>query len=150
MRLTLALAAALVAAVCALPSSALANHHACPQVTTTAVGGVDVARKDCTPFYVPYPVGGPKSPLPSGAYQSTGLPLPVLSTPYPDLSPESDDNPPDVLGCLGPDLSGPRKQIYQPILGTSQNSDGTDPYVCPPFSSPVRIQVGMAAHVTVP
>lgn len=147
MRLTLSLMATLVAAVIVVPSTALANHHACPQVTTTTAGGVDVARKDCSPVYVPYPIGGPKSPLPSGAYQSTGLPLPAAQTPYPDLSPGDDNNPPDVLGCYGPDLGGPTRTIVQPLLGTSQNSDAGDPYVCPPGYRLIRIHVEV--HVAI-
>jgi hypothetical protein len=141
MRLTLSVFAAMAIAVVVAPGTALANHHACPQVTTATTGGADVSRKDCSPVYVPYPVGGPKSPLPSGAYQSTGLPLPAVQTPYPDLSPSDDNNPPDVLGCYGPDLGGPTRTIVQPLLGTPQNSDPADPYVCPPGFKLIRIQV---------
>src|ERR1700761_2342152 len=69
MRRIAVLAAALVA-LAVLPGKALANHHACPQITIvpSAAGDVvNVARKDCSPAYAVYPVGGPKSPLPPGA-----------------------------------------------------------------------------------
>ena len=59
---------ALVAgALLLVPGSAQANHHACPQVTTIpnedGTTTINVARKNCAPTYVPYPIGGPKSPL---------------------------------------------------------------------------------------
>lgn len=122
-----------VLAVLLAPSMALANHHACPQVTT---GGknVDVSRKDCSPVYVPYPVGGPKSPLPAGANQNVPLPtstlgsLPPLQTPVPNTA--GNQNPPDPAGCAGPDLSFVNKGILAPTLGKPRNSDPADPYNC--------------------
>lgn len=129
--------AAMVAfAALAAPGLAAANHHACPQVTT---GGqnVDVSRKDCSPVYVPYPLGGPKSPLPAGANQNVPLPtsrlgsLPPLQTPYPMTRPLPGQNsPPDPLGCYGPDLSFVNKGILAPTLGKPRNSDPADPYNC--------------------
>ena len=50
------------------------NFSAC---TTT----INVARKTCAPTYVPYPIGGPKSPLVSGANQTVPLYLPGIQTP---------------------------------------------------------------------
>lgn len=132
MRRILIVTVALAAAVIAAPSTALANHHACPQLTSTSAGGVDVSRKSCSPVYVPYPVGGPKSPLPSGANLGSGLPLPAIRTPYPDLAPGEGTNPPDVLGCYGPDLGAATRTTVQPLLGTPTNGDPPDPYVCPP------------------
>lgn len=130
--------AAMVAfAALAAPGLAAANHHACPQVTT---GGqnVDVSRKDCSPVYVPYPLGGPKSPLPAGANQNVPLPtsrlgsLPPLQTPYPMTRPLPGQNsPPDPLGCYGPDLSFVNKGILVPTLGKPRNSDPADPLLRP-------------------
>lgn len=125
-----------IGALGAFPVAALANHHACPQVTT---GGrnVDVSRKDCSPVYVPYPIGGPKSPLPAGANQNVPLPtkqlasLPPLQTPYPQTQPLPGQNsPPDPLGCAGPDLSFVNKGILARVLGKPRNSDPADPYNC--------------------
>jgi hypothetical protein len=70
-----------------VPSAAQANHHACPQVTIAPNGDgtstINVARKNCAPTYVPYPIGGPKSPLISGANQTVPLYLPGIQTPTP-------------------------------------------------------------------
>ena len=144
---------AIIATACLIgPAAASANHHACPQVTTSSGGNAEVARKDCSPVYVPYPVGGPKSPLPSGANQNTGLPLPAAQTPTPPNLSESipgQQSPPDSLGCAGPDLSPIRKETLQPTLGTPTNSDPADPYNCAPYkqsastktSGPVKTQV---------
>lgn len=131
MRTKLALAAAVsVSAFAGLPSAALANHHACPQLTTSG-NNVDVSRKDCLPVYAPYPVGGPKSPLPAGANTKAPVPLPSIQTPYPKFQPlPGQEAPPDPLGCQGPDLSGINKGVVAPVLGRPRNSDPADPYNC--------------------
>jgi len=142
------------------PVTARANHHACPQVTTSSSGNAEIARKDCSPVYVPYPVGGPKSPLPAGANRNTGAPLPAAQTPRPpDLSKSipGQENPPDSLGCAGPDLSPVRTQVLQPALGQPNNSDPADPYNCKPYkqsaslktSGPVKAKVGAGASAQV-
>jgi hypothetical protein len=114
------------------PEAAQANHHACPQVTTIPNGDgtttINVARKNCAPTYVPYPIGGPKSPLISGANQTVPLYLPGIQTPLlPDLGQWGDIvTPPysDPLNDAGPDLS-----CLKPNLGTPQGGD-------PPIPSP--------------
>lgn len=136
-----AVAVSLVAA-CALavPMSASANHHACPQVNTSNSGDLNLTRKDCSPVYVPYPVGGPSSPLPAGANQQTGLPLPALQTPTPpDLSNTipGQQNPPDPLGCAGPSFA-PVRQSLQGALGNPQGSSPSDPYNCSPITQSAR------------
>jgi hypothetical protein len=149
----IAVLAAALTALAVLPGRALANHHACPQVTITQ-GDVNVARKDCSPVYVPYPVGGPKSPLPPGANivlppvvagcQSQGIGnggitcpagslvyIPTITTPYPPFAPlPGQGSPSDPLGCYGPDLSFVQKLYLTPILGQPRGSDPADPYNC--------------------
>src|ERR1700754_5079758 len=114
------------------PGSAQANHHACPQVTIIPNGDgtstINVARKNCAPTYVPYPIGGPKSPLITGANQTVPIYLPGLQTPTPpDLGQWGDILTPaysDPLNDAGPDLS-----CLRPNLGTPQGGD-------PPIPSP--------------
>ncbi len=62
--------ASVLALACLVPAAAAATHHACPQVTFTPKGNINVARKDCLLVYAPYPVGGPKSPCPPGRISS--------------------------------------------------------------------------------
>ncbi|MDA0172932.1 hypothetical protein OJ998_27775 [Solirubrobacter taibaiensis] len=115
-----------------VPGQARANHHACPQVTVTpnanGTSTINVARKNCAPTYVPYPIGGPKSPLISGVNQTVPLYLPGIQTPLvPDLGQWGDIiTPPysDPLNDAGPDLS-----CLKPNLGTPQGGD-------PPIPSP--------------
>jgi len=119
---------ALVAgALLLVPGQAQANHHACPQVTITpnddGTSTINVARKNCAPTYVPYPIGGPKSPVITGVNQTVPLYLPGIQTPLvPDLGqwgdiitpPYSDplnDAGPD-LSCLRPNLSSDGRQVY--------------------------------------
>ncbi len=119
------------ALLCA-PGAAHANHHACPQVTTIpnpdGTTTINVARKNCAPTYVPYPIGGPKSPLVSGANQTVPLYLPGIQTPLlPDLGQWGDILTPafsDPLNDAGPDLS-----CLRPNLGQPQGGD-------PPIPSP--------------
>jgi len=107
------------------PGSAQANHHACPQVTTIpnsdGTTTINVARKNCAPTYVPYPIGGPKSPLVSGANQTVPLYLPGIQTPLPpDLGQWGDIITPaysDPLNDAGPDLSCLRPNLGQPTGG---------------------------------
>ena len=124
---------ALVAgALLLVPATARANHHACPQVTTIpnpdGTTTINVARKNCAPTYVPYPIGGPKSPLVSGANQTVPIYLPGLQTPLPpDLGQWGDIITPaysDPLNDAGPDLS-----CLRPDLGRPQGGD-------PPIPSP--------------
>ena len=79
--------AILAGTVLLAPAPARANHHACPQVTTIphadGTTTINVARKNCAPTYVPYPIGGPKSPLISGANLTVPLYLPGIQTPLP-------------------------------------------------------------------
>src|SRR5262245_29453684 len=125
-------AAAVVLGVLAAAGPAQANHHACPVVSTQPNGDgtttVNVARKNCAPTYVPYPIGGPKSPLISGANQTLPIYLPALSTPQPpDLGQWGDIITPaysDPLNDAGPDLS-----CLRPNLGKPQGGD-------PPIPSP--------------
>jgi hypothetical protein len=115
-----------IAAVALLPAAASANHHACPVVTTTPNANgtttVNVARKNCAPTYVPYPIGGPKSPLVSGANQTIPIYLPGIQTPQlPDLGQWGDIITPaysDPLNDAGPDLS-----CVRPNLGTPTGGD---------------------------
>ena len=124
---------ALVAgALLLVPGQAQANHHACPQVTITpnddGTSTINVARKNCAPTYVPYPIGGRKSPIITGANQTVPLYLPGIQTPLvPDLGQWGDIiTPPysDPLNDAGPDLS-----CLRPNLGTPQGGD-------PPIPSP--------------
>ena len=124
---------ALVAgALLLVPGQAQANHHACPQVTITpnddGTSTINVARKNCAPTYVPYPIGGPKSPIITGVNQTVPLYLPGIQTPLvPDLGQWGDIiTPPysDPLNDAGPDLS-----CLRPNLGTPQGGD-------PPIPSP--------------
>jgi hypothetical protein len=116
--------------VAAVPAHA--NHHACPVVSTIpnsdGTTTVNVARKNCAPTYVPYPIGGPKSPLISGANQTLPIYLPAMSTPQPpDLGQWGDIITPaysDPLNDAGPDLS-----CVKPNLGRPQGGD-------PPIPSP--------------
>ena len=120
-----ALAAASITAALAFAAPASANHHACPQVTTTphadGTTTVNVARTNCAPTYVPYPVGGPKSPLISGANQTVPLYLPGIQTPRaPDLGQWGDIiTPPysDPLNDAGPDLSCVKPDLGRPVGG---------------------------------
>jgi hypothetical protein len=124
--------AVLAGALLCVPGTAHANHHACPQVTTIpnpdGTTTINVARKNCAPTYVPYPIGGPKSPLISGTNQKVPLYLPGIQTPLlPDLGQWGDIiTPPfsDPLNDAGPDLS-----CLRPNLGQPQGGD-------PPIPSP--------------
>jgi hypothetical protein len=115
-----------------VPGPARANHHTCPQVTVKpnadGTSTINVARRNCTPTYVPYPIGGPKSPLISGVSQTVPIYLPHLQTPaLPDLGQWGDILTPaysDPLNDAGPDLS-----CLKPNLGTPQGGD-------PPIPSP--------------
>lgn len=130
-RYMLVLAAA-IAAAALVPATASANHHACPQITTTpnadGTTTINVARKNCAPTYVPYPIGGPKSPVISGANQTIPIYLPGIQTPLlPDLGRWGDIITPaysDPLNDAGPDLS-----CVKPDLGRPQGGD-------PPIPSP--------------
>lgn len=125
-------AAAVTVGLLAVADPAQANHHACPVISTIPNGNgtttVNVARKNCAPTYVPYPIGGPKSPLISGANQTLPIYLPALSTPQlPDLGQWGDITTPaysDPLNDAGPDLS-----CVKPNLGTPTGGD-------PPIPSP--------------
>ena len=109
-----------------------ANHHACPQVTITpnddGTSTINVARKNCAPTYVPYPIGGPQvadhhGRQPDRPAVPAGIPTPLV----PDLGQWGDIiTPPysDPLNDAGPDLS-----CLRPNLGTPQGGD-------PPIPSP--------------
>jgi hypothetical protein len=132
MRLRHVVAPALIAGSLLVPAAAQANHHACPQITTipnaNGTTTINVARKNCAPTYVPYPLGGPKSPLISGANQTVPLYLPGIQTPrLPDLGAWGDIVTPaysDPLNDAGPDLS-----CLKPNLGKPSGGD-------PPIPSP--------------
>jgi hypothetical protein len=137
-RFALAAAAASVG-VLAAAVPAHANHHACPVVSTIPNGDgtttVNVARKNCAPTYVPYPIGGPKSPLISGANQTLPIYLPALSTPQPpDLGQWGDILTPaysDPLNDAGPDLSCVRPNLGRPSGGDPpipSPGSGNDPF----------------------
>lgn len=141
LRGTSAIVAALATCALVVPATASANHHACPQLTTTPTGAanqstnIDVSRKDCSPFYVPYPIGGPKSPLPPGANYTIPFALPAGQINTANLlaavgvKAGPDDQAFDLLGSVGPDFS----QI-RPNLGTPQDSDPANPYPPSPLN----------------
>jgi hypothetical protein len=118
-------AIAAAAAFAAVPSVAQANHHACPQITTipnaNGTTTINVARKNCAPTYVPYPIGGPKSPVVTGANQTIPIHLPGIQTPLlPDLGRWGDITTPafsDPLNDAGPDLSCVRPDLGRPVGG---------------------------------
>jgi hypothetical protein len=116
-----------------VPSAAQANHHACPQVTITpnadGTSTINVARKNCAPTYVPYPIGGPKSPLISGANQTVPL----------------NDAGPD-LSCLRPNRGTPQGGDPPiPSPGSAQ-----DPFPIEYVLKNGNLQLGSGQEVPIP
>ena len=66
-RRPLLVAAAVTAAAAVAAPGARANHHACPVLRVKDGDTLSWSRNNCLNQHALYPIGGPKSPLPSGA-----------------------------------------------------------------------------------
>ena len=66
-RRPLLVAAAVTAAATVAAPAAQANHHACPVLRVKDGDTLSWSRNNCLNQHALYPIGGPKSPLPSGA-----------------------------------------------------------------------------------
>ena len=125
-RRPLLVAAAVTAAAAVAAPAAQANHHACPVLRVKDGDTLSWSRNNCLNQHALYPIGGPKSPLPSGAaIPIADIPGDVmLVTPeLPNLGAQGDLFPAmDPLNDYGPSFA-----CIRPNLGSDPDNPGDPP-----------------------